>query len=315
MSLQSWEHNLLGLAREALSSPVFHHAHVADQNKLAQAYQHCAEITRQNSRTFYLAANLLPDDKKLGAYALYAFCRVTDDLVDNATDPDQSEYELHQWRTRASDPHPPSDDPVLLAWADTQAKFGIPHGYAVQLVDGIARDLTINRYQDFDTLAAYCYGVASTVGLMVMHLVGFDNESALPYAIKLGVALQLTNILRDIGEDWRDRHRIYLPQDELAAFGLSDESIQRGEITPEWQAFMRFQVERTRQLYAEAQAGYRLLDGDGRFAIMAASELYQAILNDIEKHNYDTFSRRAHTTTSGKLRRLPGIWVRAKWMR
>ena len=152
-----------------------------------------------------------------------------------------------------------------------------------------------------------CYGVASTVGLMAMHIVGFEDTRAIPFAVKLGVALQLTNILRDVGEDWR-AGRLYLPQEELAEFGLSEADIAAGQIDDRWRAFMRFQIERTRELFLEAMPGIALLDPDGRFAIAASAELYRSILEDIELHDYDVFSRRAHINTWGKVRRLPGIW-------
>jgi phytoene synthase len=195
-----------------------------------------------------------------------------------------------------------------LAWADVQARYGIPHGYADQLIDGIARDLLQNRYATFAELTEYCYGVASTVGLMVMHIVGFQGYAALPYAIKLGVALQLTNILRDVGEDWR-AGRLYLPLDELAAFGLTEADVAAGRVDDRWRAFMRFQIERTRAFYQEAEPGLAFLAPDGRFAIGAAATLYRAILENIEAHDYDVFHRRAHVGLWGKLKRLPG----ARW--
>jgi phytoene synthase len=146
---------------------------------------------------------------------------------------------------------------------------------------------------------------------MVMHIIGFQDGSALPYAIKLGVALQLTNILRDVGEDWR-AGRLYLPLEELAKFGLTEADIVRGHVTDRWRAFMRFQLERTRALYHESEQGIALLDLKGRFAIAAASTLYSAILDDIEAHDYDVFQRRAHIGLWGKSKRLPAIWWRSK---
>jgi phytoene synthase len=209
---------------------------------------------------------------------------------------------------------PPQDDLVALAWADTQLRFNIPRGYSQQLIRGVSRDLGKTRYGRFDELAEYSYGVASTVGLMAMHIIGFGGEGALPFAVKLGVALQITNILRDVGEDWR-AGRLYLPQDELSAFGITEADIERGQVTPEWRAFMRFQIERNRQLYAESIPGIAMLERRGRFSIGAAGELYRAILTDIEQHDYDVFSRRAHVPLAGKVARLPGIWWRSRTAR
>jgi phytoene synthase len=144
---------------------------------------------------------------------------------------------------------------------------------------------------------------------MTMYLVGYNGPEAIPYAIRLGVALQLTNILRDVGEDWHNG-RIYLPQEEMAAFGLSDADIARGQVTAKWREFMRFQINRTRQLYQEAMPGISLLNRKGRFAIKASADLYQEILGKIELNDYDVFNKRAYMTNTGKVSRLPGIWWR-----
>ena len=177
-----------------------------------------------------------------------------------------------------------------------------------------------SRYATFGELAAYCYGVASTVGLMSMHIIGYAGQEAIPYAIKLGVALQITNILRDIGEDWR-AGRVYLPQADLRGFDLSEDVIADGvtnnallpsRVKTQWRSFMKFQIARNRKLYAEAFPGIAMLDSDGRFAIRAAAELYCGILNDIEANDYNVFNRRAHVGSVGKLVMLPGIWWRSR---
>lgn len=297
------------LAQQAQNTLSEHGACHTDQHHLAAAYEHCANITRQNSKTFYLASALLPPEKRRAARALYAFCRVTDNLVDRPAAGVNLLEELENWRLRVQNAHLHHDDPILAAWADARQRFHIPPGYTDQLIDGVRRDLTQNRYENFAQLAQYAYGVASTVGLMAMHIVGYSGSEAIPYAVRLGVALQLTNILRDVAEDWR-YGRVYLPQDELASFGLSDEAIAAGQVTPAWREFMRFQIDRTRTLYQESWAGITKLDPDGRFAIAAAGKLYDAILGDIQRHDYDVFTRRAHIGTAGKLVRLPAIW----WM-
>jgi phytoene synthase len=311
----SWESKILALAYAGLESKPPADFFSADKDRLAQAYALCATVAQEHSRTFYLASGLLPAAKCRAARALYAFCRISDDLVDRAADQPvrlgQTVMDLALWRQCALAIPPPCDDLVALAWADTRLRYRIPNRYAEQLVDGVDRDQTVRRYATFDDLAVYCYGVASTVGLMAMHIIGFAGPPAIPYAIKLGVALQLTNILRDVGEDWR-AGRLYLPQDELARFGLSEDDVAAARVEDRWRAFLRFQIARARQLYAASLPGIALLDPDGRFAIGAAGELYRAILGDIEAHDYDVFHRRAHVGTWGKLRRLPGIWWRAK---
>lgn len=312
MQLQThtWEGALLALAHEARV-----HNHTAsrlniDAELLANAYAYCESITAHNSRSFYLASALLPEEKRRAARALYAFCRVTDDIVDRGDA--NCEEQLLQWRSHVLTHTPPSDDLVAVAWTDARLRYAVPVRYAEQLIDGVMRDFTQNRYQTFEDLAAYCYGVASTVGLMSMHMIGHVGHEAIPYAVKLGVALQLTNILRDIGEDWQ-MGRLYLPLEDLAKFGLTEAIIEEGKVTDGWRRFMRYQIERNRALYAEAMPGIRLLDQDGRFAIAAAAELYRGILDDIEAHDYNVFERRSHVTQWGKIRRLPGIWWRSRF--
>ncbi len=311
VQIDSWEHRLLAQAYAPLENRRRHDLlPLLDRAHDPAAYDHCRQITREHSRTFFLASALLPREQRRAMHALYAFCRVSDDLVDQ-NGPDRAE-KLADWRQRSLHDHPHDGDPVCLAWADTRARFHIPRQYADQLLDGIATDLTPQRYETFADLTHYCYAVASTVGLMVMHVVGYTSKEAIPYAIKLGVALQITNILRDVGEDWRNG-RLYLPQQELAAFGLSDADIAGGVVDDRWRAFMRFQIERARRLFAEALPGVALLGQSGRFAIGAAAELYQAILDDIEANDYDVFSRRAHTGEWQKITLLPGIWWRARF--
>jgi phytoene synthase len=314
MALQlrhSWEYQLLSWAQEAMHAHTPSPSILADADALKAAYAHCDEITRTHSRTFFLASSLLPTQKRHAARALYAFCRVTDDIVDEYTDPQMAQNVLNNWRDRTNAAHPPATDMVALAWADTKARFDIPWGYSEQLIDGVARDMKQKRYETFDDLAGYSYGVASTVGLMAMHIIGFSGEDALPYAVRLGVALQVTNILRDVAEDWQ-MGRLYLPLEDLAAFDLSEDDIERGIVDDRWRDFMRFQIDRTRHLYAESLDGIAMLDSDGRFAIGVAAELYQAILEDIEAHDYDVFTRRAHISMIGKMSRLPGIWRRSR---
>jgi 15-cis-phytoene synthase len=303
----AWEHQLLVQARGALTTPCLEDLPVVDAQALRYAYDYCKVVVHANSRTFGLACRLLPPDKRRAAHALYAFCRATDDLVDETQLVPSTEDLIAGWRSRLSVSFLAAHDPVPLAWADTQTRYGIPRGYADQLIDGITRDLHQQRYQTFGELAEYCYGVASTVGLMVMHIIGFDDEGAIPHAIKLGVALQLTNILRDVGEDWANG-RLYLPLTELAEFGLGEADIEAGFVSDAWRAFMRFQLGRARQLYREAQPGIQFLESDGRLAIGAAAGLYRAILDDIEAHDYDVFHRRAYLPALEKLKRIPAVW-------
>lgn len=312
----TWEAMLLNRATAGLHSAAPPVRAGPGDHALDDAYRTCRALTRLHSKTFTIASALLPADQRRAMRALYAFCRVTDDTVDEAPrDPSEALRALEAWRERAMHPHPPPNDPVPLAWADARSRFSIPTGYAEQLIDGVARDLRQTRYESFEDLAAYAYGVASTVGLMAMHIIGYQDSRALPYAVKLGVALQMTNILRDVGEDWA-HGRLYLPLDELAQYGLTESDIahmaRSGGTDDRWAAFMAFQIARARRLYDEAYPGIGYLTVNGRFAIGAAADLYCAILCGIEAQRYDVFAHRAYVGSAGKLARLPGIWRRSR---
>ena len=298
---ESWEHRLMELAEftpHSRAQPLF--SFWAGDADLQKAYRRCAAITREHSKSFHLASALLPEEKRSAVRALYAFCRTVDDIVDQPTAVAR-DASLDYWRRQVqAASEPDQGDPVAAAWGDTLLRYHIPRHYALQLIDGVARDMTQTRYATFDDLSTYCYGVASTVGLMSMHIVGFESNEAIPYAIKLGVALQMTNILRDVGEDYRNG-RIYLPRDEMSAFGISESTLACGVVTDNWREFMRFHNARTRELYAEAWPGIRMLEREGRLAIAAAGSLYRRILDVIERNDYDVFLQRASVSAWSKI--------------
>jgi len=309
LALADWEQPLVEQAQAALNSSGSFRAHILSDTQLRQAYKACEQIIRWHSRSFYLASMLLPSPKRQAVRALYALCRVADDIVDMPRgDP---KAELARWRQIIHADPPPDSEPIALAWADTRIRYRIPTTYVEQFFDALSRDLQQTRYETFVELAGYCYGVASTVGLMSMHIIGFSDPEIIPYAIRLGIALQLTNILRDVGEDWR-RQRLYLPREELRTFRLTEDDIAMGRVDGRWRDFMRFQIVRVRRLYAEALPGVMGLNPDGRLAIAAAAELYRGILEDIEAHDYDVFRRRAHLSFGAMLARLPRIWWRVR---
>lgn len=323
--LPAWEQELLRLAQvvhplESDDAPrgtnyhdtragwVFRETDLVSQRM--QGLNLAERVTRANSKSFYLASGLLPQPKRRAVRVLYAFCRVTDDLVDKPSNGNERQAlrvcELEQWRAHALAPHPPADDVLLNAWHGVRAQYHIPATYVRQLIDGIALDLTQTRYETFEELSKYCYGVASTVGLMAMHIIGYRDRAAVPYAVKLGVALQLTNILRDIGEDFR-QGRIYLPQEDLARFNYTELDLANGVIDQRFKRLIDFEIARAKGLYAEAWAGIKMLSPDGRFAIAAAADLYRGILDRIVANGYDVFEQRAHLTATEKLARLPAL--------
>lgn len=245
--------------------------------------------TARGSKSFYFATRFFPREVAEAAYAVYWFCRTTDDLVDEAVEPP----DLDGWRrglALAVDGRATGDE-VLDTFGAAVRRHSIPARYAFELIDGVEMDLLKSEYADFDELRLYCYRVASTVGLMMMHVVGFEGA---PHAaaIDMGIAMQLTNILRDVGEDLR-RNRIYLPQDELARFGVSREDLAAGRRTEAFRRLMDFQIARARRYYDLGRGGLPFLHTRGRFAVDLASRVYARILNRIEASGCDVFARRA----------------------
>jgi 15-cis-phytoene synthase len=282
---------------------------IATPHERVQAYAYCRELTRNASKSFYLAASLLPAPKRRAIEALYAFARTSDDLVDNQSEPGEA---LDRWlkeiRNAAHSRHP-----VLCAWADTCDTYQLPYALADELLAGVGMDLSISRYDTFDDLRVYCYRVASVVGLLSMRIIGF-KEGAEPYAIELGIALQLTNILRDIGEDLA-RGRIYLPREDLERFGIRETDLLDGKRDGRFRAMMRWQIERAEALYQASWRGIALLHPDGQFAVSAAALLYRSILPKIIANDYDVFAKRAYVPTYEKLLLLPRIRLRLNALR
>ena len=307
--IYEWEKPLYRLAFEAIEDKLQEYKFSeTNDDLLSSAYQLADDVTKENSKTFYVASSFLPRAKRQAIRALYAFCRITDDFIDQSQKDPRDLLGLWQNPCISSQPQP--NELIALAWADTRNQFNIPWKYSQQLIYGVSQDMVKTRYDYFDELTQYCYGVASTVGLMSMHIIGFTDQRAYPYAIRLGVALQLTNILRDIGEDWR-AGRVYLPKSELETFKLTYDDVAEGIVTKNWRAFMRFQIARNRRLYAEAKPGIDYLNRDGRFAIAAAADLYQEILGEIENNDYNVFTQRASVSTVNKLKQIPGIWYQS----
>jgi len=273
-------------------------------HSVQEAYAFCERVIRQHSKSFFFSSQFLASEKRRAVRALYAFCRTTDDTVDMVDD--DPARALAAWVHQARAPEPPRHSPVLLAWHDTRTSYGLSAALVDELLAGMAMDLTIHRYDSFADLWLYCYRAASVVGLLVMGITG-AAPGAEPYAIKLGVALQLTNILRDVGED-AQRGRVYLPQEDLARFDLSADDILAGAYDARFRAMMRFQVERAHRLYDESWPGIGLLPPDSRLAIAAAARVYRGILDKLVANDYDAYSRRAHLTTREKLGRLPRLW-------
>jgi phytoene synthase len=273
----------------------------AATQELKASFAYCRRVTRRASKSFALAARLLPPEKRRAIEALYAFARTSDDVVDEVAEPQAA---LEEWIAQLHGTQP-ATSPLLQAWINTCRRFELPGMLADELLAGVGMDLSIDRYATFEQLEVYCYRVASVVGLLAMRIIG-HRPGAEAYAIKLGIALQLTNILRDVGEDAR-RGRIYLPQEDLRRFGVREDEILRGARSDRFKALMLWEIERAEALYQASWPGIVLLHQDGQMAVATAALLYRAILPKIVANDFDVFERRAYIALPEKLRLLPRI--------
>lgn len=288
---------------------------------LSATYAYCQRITREIAHTFYYGSLFLPAEKRRAAWALYAFCRIADDIADERDLYPDPLAALQRWRQALLGAYAGSPrGPVMRAWADTLTRYPIPLQPALDLLSGVEMDIAGASFARFDDLQRYCYRVAGVVGLLMAPVLGYradaddvgaDDEAALAAAVDLGIAMQLTNILRDLAED-AARGRVYLPADELAAFGYSRAELERGAITPAFFRLMRYQIARAEDYYARGLRGVRLLDPDARLAIALSGSLYRAILRRIAQRPQEVFARRIHLSTPAKLAMLPGVWAKTR---
>lgn len=289
---------------------------VSDE-QLRNAYHECRQITRSYAKTFYYATRFLPHHKQRSIFAIYALCRSLDNLVDDAadaiaTDPakrNEIADALAAWEQNLADTYQgnPADNPVLLAFSDVLRRFEIPITLPLKLIDGVRMDLFIQRYNSFDELYDYSYKVASVVGLMISEVFGYEDKSALPCAVDLGIAMQLTNILRDVGEDLQ-RGRIYLPAEDLKRFNVTETDLENHRVTEDFIELMKFQVARARSYYKKADQGIPKLSQDSRVPVYLARYNYARILDQIEANGYQVFTRRAYLTFTQKMSLIPRLW-------
>ena len=290
------------------------------RNGLKQAYHRCGEICEEYAKTFYLGTMLMTEDRRRAIWAIYVWCRRTDELVDGPNASHITPSALDRWEKRLDDlftgrPY----DMLDAALSDTISKFPIDIQPFRDMIEGMRSDLRKTRYKNFDELYMYCYYVAGTVGLMSVPVMGIapeskaTTESVYSAALALGIANQLTNILRDVGEDAR-RGRIYLPQDELAEAGLSDEDIFNGVVTNKWRSFMKRQIKRARMFFEEAERGVTELSQASRWPVWASLLLYRQILDEIEANDYNNFTKRAYVGKAKKLLALPVAYGRSLLM-
>ncbi|NET36663.1 MAG: phytoene synthase [Cyanothece sp. SIO1E1] len=291
---------------------------------LEEAYELCRQVTAEYAKTFYLGTLLMPMAKRRAIWAIYVWCRRTDELVDGPRAELTTNETLDRWEKQLESVF--SGYPVEatdVALLDTLQRFPIDIQPFRDMIAGQRMDLARARYKTFDELNLYCYRVAGTVGLMSNAVMGIDtNRNTAPWnrnqpqycpvdeAIALGIANQLTNILRDVGEDAR-RGRIYLPQEELALFNLTDKDVLNGVVDDRWRELMRFQIQRARKFYAKSEQGITALSPDARWPVWTALMLYRKILDMIERNQYDVFTQRAYVPGPRKLWCLPLALLRA----
>lgn len=245
-------------------------------------------------------------------FAVYSFCRHTDDIVDEIEDPDEARRTLDAWRSDLDACYEgQASDPILIRLSEINQRFKLPKHYFHELIDGCEMDLVHNRYQTFDDLSGYCYRVASVVGLICIEIFGYRSDSAKDYAVNLGMALQLTNIMRDVGEDARNG-RIYLPGEELERFGYSEEQLMSETCSDEFKALMRFQQERAAGYYAKAKAAYDRRDHPMLFPAEIMGRIYHDLLRRIVAADYNVFTNRIRVPKAVKMAIAIRIWLAAR---
>jgi phytoene synthase len=283
--------------------------------QLRASYEECKRLNALHGKTYYLATLLLPKAKRPFVHALYGFARYADEIVDDLAstlNDAQKAAELKSWGegVLAGLKSGASNDQVGRALIDTVTRFSIPHEHFVAFLHSMTMDLTVTEYANYEALMEYVYGSAAVIGLEMVPILGALSEGAYAPAEKLGVAFQLANFIRDVGEDL-DRGRIYLPQDELAQFGVDLEMLKARKLTPQITAALKFQIERVRELQREATPGILQLEPASRPCIEAASELYCGIVDEVEAIGYDIFNKRAKTSTGRRLRVAGKAYVKA----
>ena len=278
-------------------------------NELEQAYDHCRRIAKEHARNFYYAFRTLPVRKRRAIYATYAFCRLCDDISDEDMPAVEKDRQFAETRRQLADSLDGSaTDPIFRAVSDASDAFHIPFEYYEEVIQGVEMDLTKSRFADFSELRDYCYKVASVVGLICIEVFGYDDDQAREYAVDLGLAMQLTNILRDVKED-AERDRIYLPQDEMARFGYTEQDLMRGVVNDSFRALMAFQVDRARGYYESSRRLFPLIHPEARACPTVLHATYSGLLGRIESSGYNVFKKRIGLSKPTKLLLVAKLWA------
>lgn len=268
---------------------------------LQESYAACRAITKDRAKNFYYGIKLLPDQRRDSLCAAYAFFRISDDLSDDQAILDKDER-LRRWKALIEEsPENAAQHPILPAFYDSLRRYAIPGRYFEECLEGTTSDLTVTRYPTFSETYRYCYQVASTVGLVCLHVFGFDHSpEALAQAEARGIAFQLTNILRDLAEDG-ERGRIYLPLEDLQRFGISEEEFLRGEASPAMERLLAFEIERAKGYYEQSQALAERVEAESRASLEGMTSIYRALLGKVESMGCRVFKERAKLSKLEKI--------------
>lgn len=279
-----------------------------DKNELAVSYRYCRNLAKTAARNFYYGFALLPPVKRDALCALYAFMRQADDISDSASQECDKLAILKGWRTALDEALAGNynGNRIFPAFHDTVDRYRIPAAYFHDLLSGAEMDLSVHRYETFDLLRRYCYCVAGTVGLCCVHVFGYRDPAALELASRLGVAFQLTNILRDVREDF-GMGRVYLPQEDLARFGCTEQSLGDRAASPEFVRVMEFEADRAWQFYEEGVRLQELISRDSQAALWTLTRIYSGVLRKVETIGYDVLAK-----PRPGLSRIEKAWIMLK---
>lgn len=280
----------------------------------AQAF--CVNLTKKSGSNFYYSFLFLPKARRDAMYTIYAFCKAVDSAVDEPPPDSNPTEELRRWRAELDAVYAGAPTwPITISLAHHARELSIPKAYFEELIKGVEMDLLITRYKTFDELSVYCYRVASIVGLICLHVFGPTSPHAQDYAVDLGMAFQLTNILRDLGAD-AEQGRIYLPQEDLARFSCTESDLLQLKDSPQLQDLLHFEADRARRFYTKAQAALESLPGSDQRALTVAEimrAVYSRILKRIELPGHQIFGPRARLSTSHRLAVAAGVWLRSRF--
>ncbi len=274
-------------------------------------HEYCQDKAAKSGSSFYYSFMFLPPERRQAITALYAFCREVDDVVDECEDPQIARTKLDWWRHEVARVHSGEPThPVTIALKDVVGRFNLPLEQLIEIIDGMEMDLMQSRYLDFKGLQLYCYRVASVVGLLAAEIFGYQDRQTLKYAHDLGMAFQLTNIIRDVGEDAR-RGRIYLPIDELQRFKVPASQILEGRHDDNFRELMAFQATRARKYYDQALDELPAIDRKNQRPGLVMAAIYRTLLDEIERDGFLVLDRRTSLTPMRKLWIAGSTWVRA----